>query len=82
MATGSTMRAAIQSLQKRGVRRCIVAVPVASEQARDDVKKLADEVVCPLVPPNFGGVGQFYADFEQTTDEEVIALLEHHSITV
>jgi putative phosphoribosyl transferase len=82
IATGATMRAAIQSLQQRRVKRCIAAVPVASPQACEEISGLADKVVCPLMPPNFRGVGQFYLNFEQTTDEEVIALVEQRMLTV
>ena len=46
-------------------------MPVASWEARDDVARLADEVVCPIVSRDFGGVGQFYGNFTQTRDAEV-----------
>jgi putative phosphoribosyl transferase len=82
MATGATMRAALLSLRQRQVRRCIVAVPVAAPQACMEIRKMADEVVCPLTPTDFRGVGQFYQDFEQTTDAEVLALLEDLSLKV
>ena len=76
LATGATMAAAVQSVNERGAEKCVVAVPVASEDARNRLQQIADEVVCVAVPPDFGGVGRFYDDFSQTTDEEVIQLLK------
>jgi predicted phosphoribosyltransferase len=75
LATGATMRAAIRVLRHLGAGRCVVAVPVASRDAVALVGKEADEVVCVLTPWGFRGVGQFYEDFSQTTDEEVLGLL-------
>jgi predicted phosphoribosyltransferase len=53
----------------------VVAVPVASPEARDRIAALADEVVCLSAPEWFSAVGQWYRDFGQTTDEEVTGLL-------
>jgi putative phosphoribosyl transferase len=75
LATGATMRAALEALRQRGAGRQTVAVPVAAMEARDALARVADEVVCPLVPHDFGGVGQFYEDFSQTSDREVQQLL-------
>jgi putative phosphoribosyl transferase len=75
LATGATMRAAIETLRRRGADRCVVAVPVASWDARDDLAKVADEVLCPIVPKEFIGVGRHYVDFAQTSDAEVRELL-------
>lgn len=74
-ATGATMEAALRTLQGRPA-RLIAALAVASEEAVARLEPLADEVVCLEVPPNFMAVGQFFADFGQVSDEEVIALLE------
>lgn len=76
LATGATMAAAVQSVSERGAEKCVVAVPVASREARDRLREIADEVVCVAVPADFGGVGRFYHDFSQTTDGEVIQLLK------
>jgi predicted phosphoribosyltransferase len=57
------MRAALEALRRRGATRRVVAVPVASREAFEDLGKVADEVVCPMVPADFSGVGQFYEDF-------------------
>lgn len=75
LATGATMRAAVEALRRRGADRCIVAIPVASWDARDELAKVVDEVVCPIIPKEFIGVGNHYEDFTQTTDEEVRELL-------
>ncbi len=78
LATGSTMLAAVRAVRQRGPARIVVAVPVASAQASRDLVGEADEVVCPLVPRRFSAVGEWYADFSQTTDEDVIAMLKAH----
>lgn len=75
IATGSTMTAAIELLRKRGAARVVVAVPVS---ARDSARRLrgeADEVITLLEPRDFSAVGQWYADFSQTSDDEVRQLL-------
>jgi putative phosphoribosyl transferase len=75
LATGATMEAAVRALQALGARRVVVAVPVASAQARDRIAAVADEVVCLATPMLFSAVGQWYRDFGQTEDEEVRDLL-------
>lgn len=75
LATGSTMRAAIQAVRALKPAEVVVAVPVASASARDDLCALADQVICPLVPPLFRAVGAWYDDFSETTDGEVRGLL-------
>jgi predicted phosphoribosyltransferase len=76
LATGSTMRAAVASLRRRGAGKIVVAVPVASREAREELRAEADEVVCLATPEPFHAVGLWYDDFEQTTDDEVRALVE------
>ena len=78
LATGATMRAAVQSVIKRNAKRCIVAVPVASIDACDRLREVADEVICTYVPEPFHGVGQFYQNFTQTSDNEVQSILAPH----
>jgi len=78
LATGATMRAAVESLRQLQAKRIIVAVPVGSSSARQDLASLADEVVCLYAPEPFYGVGQWYRDFSQTSDEEVQAILDRY----
>lgn len=75
LATGATMEAAVRALRALGARRVVVAVPVASPEARDRIAAVADEVVCLAAPMYFSAVGQWYRDFAQTSDEEVRDLL-------
>jgi putative phosphoribosyl transferase len=76
IATGSTLRAAILALREQQPARLVVAIPVAPASAGDELRPLVDELVCVLTPETFVSVGQWYADFSQTRDDEVRALLE------
>ena len=77
LATGSTMRAAVAALRQLGPARIIVAVPVASLEACAALEEeAADEVVCGATPEPFRAVGEWYANFSQTTDAEVQELLD------
>jgi predicted phosphoribosyltransferase len=78
LATGSTMRAAVQAVRLRNPARVIVAVPVGAPQTCDELSAIADEVVCVRTPEPFAAVGQWYLDFSQTTDDEVRQLLREH----
>ena len=75
LATGSTMRAAVAALRKQTPARIVVAVPVAAPETCEEFKAEVDEVVCAATPRMFNGVGRWYEDFSQTTDEEVHELL-------
>lgn len=75
LATGSTMIAALHSVRAKSPRRLICAVPVAPPDTVEKVSPYCDEVVCLYSPEDFRAVGQFYADFSQVSDEEVIELL-------
>ncbi|HKN88492.1 MAG TPA: phosphoribosyltransferase [Nitrospiraceae bacterium] len=75
LATGSTMRAAVAALRRRGPARIVVAVPTAAPETCEELKTEVDEMVCATTPTPFYGVGQWYEDFSQTTDEEVRDLL-------
>jgi putative phosphoribosyl transferase len=75
IATGSTMKAALASVKNRGASTVTVAVPVGPPSTIKELKKQADKVVCLYTPEYFSAIGQFYVDFTQTTDEEVIRLL-------
>jgi erythromycin esterase-like protein/predicted phosphoribosyltransferase len=76
LATGSTMVAAIRAVRQDQPERVVVAVPVAPPEVCAALEEEADEVLCLLTPRTFGAVGAWYADFSQTTDEEVIELLD------
>jgi len=75
LATGSTMEAAILSTREQRARETIVAVPVASTNAVDRLRKTGCEIFAVLVDPGFEAVGAYYDSFPQTTDEEVQSLL-------
>ena len=75
IATGSTARAACEVARAEGASRVVLAVPVAPRDWTARLAGVADEFVCVDTPEPFFGVGQFYADFTQTTDDEVIACL-------
>jgi putative phosphoribosyl transferase len=75
LATGATMRAAVEALRKRGAAKIIVAVPVGPPDTCREFEDVADEVVCASAPEFFQAVGQYYEDFSQTSDEEVRDLL-------
>jgi predicted phosphoribosyltransferase len=75
LATGSTMKAAVQAVRAHGPSRIVVAVPVGSPETCREFADIADEIVCARAPEHFAAVGQWYRDFSQTTDEEVRALL-------
>lgn len=75
VATGATMRAAIQTAHTLGAKKIVVAVPVSPKDALKKIRNEADEVVCLATPDVFFGVGRFYQEFAQTEDEQVISLL-------
>ncbi len=81
IATGSTMIAACRVVRARGASRVIVAVPVAPSHWQRHFAHVADQLICPWTPEPFYGVGQWYLDFSQTTDDEVVACLQaaHHA---
>ncbi len=75
LATGASMRAAVRAVQRREPARVVVAVPVAPPDTCQQIEQMGVEVFCLSMPEHFGGVGRFYADFAQTTDDEVRELL-------
>ena len=75
IATGTTVRAALRGLRKRGPARLVLAVPVAPPETIDALRAEVDDVVCLAQPEPFGAIGYFYVDFHQLTDDEVIALM-------
>jgi putative phosphoribosyl transferase len=76
LATGSTMRAAVAALRQQNPARIVVAVPVSALQTCNEYRMGVDEIICAVTPEPFDGVGKWYRDFSQTTDEEVRQLLE------
>lgn len=81
IATGSTLLAAVKSVRESGASKIIIAVPVAPVQAAHHFKPLCDEYICLSEPYGFSGVGQFYEDFRQVSDEQVVALLHDKGST-
>jgi putative phosphoribosyl transferase len=78
LATGATARAACMALRAADARFVVLAVPVASTTGVRTVTEAADHIVCPAVPMHFWAVGQWYRDFGEVTDGEVLALLNLH----
>lgn len=76
LATGGSMRAALRGVRRANPKRIVLAVPVAPADTLESLAAEADDVVCLSSPPFFGAVGNFYDDFTQTSDDEVIQLLE------
>jgi predicted phosphoribosyltransferase len=76
IATGGTARAAVEVVRAMGAARVIVAVPVAAAESIAGLEVVADDVVAVHSPVELGGVGSWYRDFRQTSDEEVIAILD------
>ena len=78
IATGNTLLSTINMLRKSNPSKIIIAVPVASESAIEKLSNFVDEIVCPLIPEIFFGVGAFYETFEQVSDEEVMSYLDKY----
>jgi predicted phosphoribosyltransferase len=75
LATGSTARAALRAIRREAPERVILAVPVASPRGADSMREEADEVVCLYRPDSFMAVGEWYEDFAQLTDDDVLDAL-------
>jgi predicted phosphoribosyltransferase len=76
LATGATMMAALRSVRRAKPLKLICAVPVSPPDTLARVAELADEVVCLLAPDDFEAVGQFYRNFPQVSDAEVVDILK------
>jgi len=76
IATGATFKAAIQALKALHSKKIIAAIPVASKESLQEISRLADKAICLATPEPFYGVGQWYQNFEQISDKEVIYLLQ------
>ena len=79
MATGLTMHAAVEALNRCQPAKIVIATPVASSQAIALVENLVDDLVCVLTPPSFGAVGCWYENFDQVADREVCDLLSRQT---
>jgi len=75
-ATGATMKAAISTLKVEGIEKLIVALPVAPPETAEELRQMADELICLETPSDFMAVGSYYQDFTQVTDEDVVKILE------
>lgn len=76
MATGATMRVAVESLRHAGARYIVAAIPVGSEDACLSLRQYTDELICLEQPSSFSSVGEWYQKFDQVSDEEVISIAE------
>ncbi|KAB1157600.1 phosphoribosyltransferase [Flavobacterium luteum] len=76
IATGNTLLSAIQLVRRKSPKKIIVAVPVAPYDTAVKIRSKVEAFICPNIPVNFRGVGEFYYDFAQVSDEEVIHLME------
>jgi erythromycin esterase-like protein/predicted phosphoribosyltransferase len=82
LATGASMRAALEALRAHGARTVVAAVPVGAPESCAELGEVADDVVCAVMPSPFGGVGRWYDDFSEITDDEVRATLERAPLPV
>jgi putative phosphoribosyl transferase len=80
IATGSTMRAAVQALRQQGAARIVVAVPVAAADTCMEIEPMVDRLVALMKPAVFGAVGHWYERFPQVEDEEVRAMLDRTAV--
>jgi predicted phosphoribosyltransferase len=76
LATGASMLAAVQAVRLQAPSRIVVAVPLAPLETAEALRREVDELVCPLFPDWFTSIGHWYVDFSQTSDAEVIELLQ------
>ena len=79
IATGATFYVTVQALKKHHPKKIIIATPIASQQSFDLLQKQADEIIYLHMPESFFGISQFYADFPQVTDNEVLQYLQKNS---
>lgn len=78
IATGYTFRAALEGLRRSNPRKLIAAAPVGAQDSVDMLSAFADEIICLSMPAYFNAVGAWYRNFDQTTDEEVVAILHRN----
>jgi predicted phosphoribosyltransferase len=75
IATGNTLLSTVKMLRNQNPAKIVIAAPVASRSSVEKISKLVDEMVVPLIPKEFYGVGGFYKNFDQVSDEEVLMYL-------
>lgn len=75
IATGNTIMASIKMIRAKHPRKIVVAVPVAPDRTASKIRELVDDFICVHIPDEFFGVGQFYRDFSQVSDEEVMEFM-------
>lgn len=75
IATGSTIRAAVQALRQQDAKKIVIAVPTAAPESCDDLEPDVDELIALIKPEEFQSVGQWYEEFAQTTDDQVTQIL-------
>lgn len=80
IATGKTVAVALKALRKLQPQELILAVPVSSASSLDYVKPFADKIICLTIPETFFGIGQFYRNFPQVSDEDAISLLRKSNL--
>lgn len=80
LATGASMRAAVEAVRRQHPARVVVAVPVAPRPTCEELARSADQVICARMPSPFGSVGTAYDDFRQTSDDEVVGLLARAAV--
>ncbi len=80
IATGATMFAAVEWVRKQKPRKLVVAIPVGPAETVERLRLAADEVVVLMAPLLFGAVGEFYRDFGQVSDDEVVAIMRKHGM--
>ena len=81
LATGSTMRAAVEALRKEGAGKIVIGVPIAAPDTCESMRSEVDDIVCAVTPEPFRAVGIWYVDFSETSDEEVRELLERAAVS-
>ena len=79
IATGYTILAALRAIKKQGPKKLILAVPVAPADTIRDLEREADQLICLEIPEDFYAVGQFYKEFDQTEDQEVMTLIKENA---
>lgn len=82
IATGATVRAALKSLRKQNPKKLILAVPVASPDTFKSLQSEVDEVICLQKPVEFVAIGRWYSNFDQVSDNEVVAMLAEENIKI
>lgn len=75
IATGNTLLSTVKMLRNQKPAKIVIAAPVASRSSVEKISKLVDEMIVPLIPKEFYGVGGFYKNFDQVSDEEVLMYL-------